>query len=82
MVYSHKNQTKALVALGICLNADGLGIMRMHVFHTCQKDMVILQNFGEGFVVEVCPMCNETFFENKVEYDLELVIKYGIRLEE
>ena len=81
MVYSHEKQAKALIALGTMLNNDGFGIMRMHVYHNCQSDPVLLQNFGEGFAREECPMCLEDFDEESVEYDLELIIKYNIKLE-
>lgn len=82
MVYEHKDQAKALIALGTVLNKQGTGLLRMHVYHTCQEDPVILQNFGEGFASGECPMCKEAFSEDDVEYDLELIIKYNIKLED
>lgn len=82
MVYKHEEQAKALIALGSCLNANGTALMRMHVYHICQKDPVLLQNFKEGFAEGECPMCGEVFYEEDVEYDLELIIKYGIKLED
>ncbi len=80
MVYAHEEQAKALLAIGSCLNTNGTGIVRMHVYHNCQEDPVILQKFGEGFVSGDCPMCNEKFYEEDVEYDLELITKYNIKL--
>jgi hypothetical protein len=82
LVYAHENQAKALIAMGTILNANGMGLMRMHVYHTCQEDPVLLQNFGEGFASGECPMCNETFYEEDVEYDLELIVKYNIKIED
>lgn len=82
MVYAHEDQAKALIAMGTCLNANGTGLMRMHVYHICQEDPVLLQNFGEGFAVGECPICKGAFYEEDVEYDLELIIKYNIKLED
>lgn len=81
MIYEHEKQAKALIALGACLNADGLGIMRMHVYHVCQEDPVLLQQFGHGFAVGECPMCKLKFYEDEVQYELELIVKYNIKLE-
>lgn len=82
MVYAHEEQAKALIAMGTCLNANGFGIMRMHVYHNCQKDPVMLQIFGQGFASGTCPICKEDFAEDNVEYDLELIVKYNIKLED
>jgi len=82
MVYAHESQAKALIAMGTCLNADGFGIMRMHVYHNCQEDPVMLQIFGQGFASGQCPMCKKDFTQENVEYDLELIVKYNIKLED
>lgn len=82
MIYEHEDKARVLLALGACLNSEGTGIIRMHVYHTCQDDPVILQSFESGFAEGNCPMCHNTFCEDDVEYDLELIVKYNIKLED
>jgi hypothetical protein len=82
MIYSHEDQAKTLLALGICLSSTGLGFMRMHVYHTCQEDPILLQDFETGFVEGECPICNNYLEDDDVEYDIELVVKFNIKLED
>jgi hypothetical protein len=82
MVYDHDQQAKALIALGNCLHKSGAGMMRMHVYHYCQDHPILLQEFENGFVTGDCSVCGEPFFEEDIEYDLELIIKYSIKLED
>jgi len=82
MIYEHDKQAKALIAIGGALNAEGLGIMRMHIYHRCQDDPVLLQEFNNGFATGECPICLGDFYEDDVEYDLELIVKYNIKLED
>ena len=83
MVYAYENQAKALLAMGTCLNSDGLGIMRMHIYHSCQKDHpVMISGLEDGFASGYCPLCGDEFTQDNTEYDLELIVKYNIKLED
>ena len=71
-------EPRTLIALGACLQTAGVGLLRTHVYHSCQDEHPV--KIVDGLAVGSCPSCNEEFTEESTMYDLELLIKYCVEL--
>jgi len=71
-----------LMAVGILLLEEKKSQMRLHIYHTCQKDSVELRDWGlDEFAVknDSCPMCNAKY-NKSARFDIEIIIKYPMKL--
>lgn len=69
-----------LLALGVVLQSEGLGLLRFLVYHDCQNDVTQIRDWSKGYAEpqERCPACH-SYYEDNASYDVELIIKYPIQ---
>lgn len=74
-------EASKLLALGSCLENEGTGILRLHVYHNCQKDPVEIRDYSDfAKSSDICSICSKQY-KKSIRYDIELIIKYPLRIE-